>query len=349
MPSRRIFILLTPLLVFSGCSALGPGVSITMMAPAGSREAAKVKEVAVLPFDGTYGREVASDIESILTSTQLGSTPYFKVADRTRTEAVMREIRLSQSGLISKDQSLRLGKLLGVKGIYTGTAGQPRIAQSHTFQTRDKCIEQAEKTKGGILGELLRKCKKSVETKVKCTKTDATFSFTPKLIRVETGQIVFSKTMEGSTSHESCEDADSPPPTSSALAGQAKAIALEQFRREVAPSSVSERIQLFDSLPQRESEASRVTYVKGLEFAKANRMDRACEIWREMDSQSDPGMVLKYSLGVCSEAEGDFDKAAKLYEAADRLTDKPEGHITAALQRIRKALSSRVLLKQQLQ
>jgi tetratricopeptide (TPR) repeat protein len=319
-------------LTLTGCLATGggPKATVAVPTPAGSADAARIRSVAVLPFDGDYNRELTTDIEGLLTGIRLGDTPYFNVVERKALDMVLKEIRLSQSGIVNKEQGLRLGKLLGIKAYYTGTVTSPVYHQNYYQESRSQCVE--EDSKKGFLG--IRKCKRSVETKISCNKAEAVYSFTPKLIEIESGRILYSESIKGVATANSCSDQETPAPSESQLKRAAKEKALAAFRKDVAPSFATIDIPLMDSTDTISNDQAKRKLLQGLEFAKGNRLDRACELWQEANELGAPSPSILYNLGVCAETTGNFQRAGELYRKADRLLDKPDERVSSALARM---------------
>lgn len=318
-------------LILTGCLATGggPKATVAVPTPAGSADAARARSVAVLPFEGDYNRELTTDIEGLLTGIRLGETPYFNVVERKALDTVLKEIRLSQSGIVNKEQGLRLGKLLGIKAYYTGTVTSPVYQQNYYQESRGYCAE--EDSKKGFLG---RKCKRWVETTISCNKAEVVYSFTPKLVEIESGRILYSESIKGVATANSCPDQTTPAPSESQLKRAAKENALATFRRDVAPSFATVDIPLMDSTDTISNDRAKHKLLQGLEFAKGNRLDRACELWHEASELGAPSLSILYNLGVCAEAAGDFERAGELYRKADRLLDKPNERVSSALARM---------------
>lgn len=316
--------------LLSGCAALmkGPRTTVTMQMPAESNEAAKIRRVAVLPFEGGQGKEFATEVQGLLTNVKLNDTPYFSVADRSMNDRIFAEIKLSQSSAMSRDQALRLGRLLGVKGLYAGTAGNVATAPSTYQEARSTCTDTG--------GKLFSKCKNLVNTTVNCTRNIVTYSFAPKLIDAETGQVIYARNIAETASAQSCTDDTVPATTVAQLTGQAKQAALQGFLRDVAPSYQALEIQLLETSEGLDEQA-RVKLSQGVAFAVAKRLDRACELWEEASQRGNKSSALFYDLGVCAEASGNTDKAQQLYSQADRLLNQPNEPISQALARVNQA------------
>ena len=89
-----------------------------------------------------------------------------------------------------------------------------------------------------------------------------------------------------------------------------------------------------DVVDPKANELIRRKVKQGLEFAAANRMDRACEIWQEARQEGPTLAEVLYNLGVCAEISGHQSEALALYRQADRLLDRPDDRISAALLRV---------------
>lgn len=319
-------------LTLTGCLATsgGPKATVAVPLPAGSAEAARIKNVAVLPFEGDNSRELTTDIEGLLTSVKLGGVPYFNVVERKALDTVLKEIRFSQSGIVNKAQALKLGGLLGIKAYYAGTVNSPAYSQSSYQESRTTCAEQD--SKKGFLAILT--CKRWVDSKVSCTKSEVVYSFTPKLVDIETGRIIYSETIKGITAANWCSDQSTPSLTQSQLLHAAKESALANFRKDVAPSIMTMNVQLMDSTDNIGNDLAKHKLLQGLEFAKGNRLDRACELWRDARELGGRSPSVFYDLAVCAETAGNFLEAAELYRKADRLLEAPDERVSSSLARM---------------
>jgi tetratricopeptide (TPR) repeat protein len=303
-----------------------PRTAVLMQTPAESNEAASIRRVAVLTFEGYQGREFAAEIQGVLAGAKIHDAAYFSVADRSMNERIFAEIKLSQSGAISKEQALRLGRMLGVKGLYAGNVGNVTNSQSHYQESRSRCNDTNAK--------LFSLCKNPVNTTVSCTRNVVTFAFSPKLIDAETGQIVYGRNISESVATQSCSDDTTPSPSNAQMAEQAKKLALKSFLKDVAPSFQEVQVQLLDSSAGLDAQAQ-AKLSQGVAFAVAMRLDRACELWEEANQRANRSPALHYNLGVCAEAGGRIERALELYTQADRMLEQPNDQISWALARVK--------------
>jgi tetratricopeptide (TPR) repeat protein len=306
---NKIMIPVLSVVVLTGCLATtGPTTSVTAVMPAASGEAARLRKIAVLPFNGPSGHEFALEVEAMLASITVDDQPYFTVVERQKFKELNLEIERSQSPAFSSQEALRFGKRLGVNALYTGVLSKPVTNVNRSQESRTVCAEDDRKKKG-FLG--MPKCKRWAETKVSCSRTEAIYAFTPKLIEVQTGQIVFSNSIQGIAVASSCADHSEPTPSSAQLLEAAKTSALANFRKQIAPSLANVSIQLMDSAQGINDENAKRKLGQGIEFAKAGRLDRACELWQDADKLASDSVSITYNLGVCAEAEGKYPLAKK--------------------------------------
>jgi len=327
------------------CAA--PAVKTTTLVPARYHEATKLKEVAVLPFDGPTGREFAAEIEGDLASINIDDKQFFTLIDRTKIQNILKEQALSQTGVIDENTAAKVGKLLGARGIYVGRVTSRDSQDSHYTQNREECAErEIKKDKKGNPYE--GNCVRWRKVTVPCTKRDAVFAFTPKLIEVETGRIVYSNNASGMASSSACRDSGTPLPNELELIGKAKESAKLSFKRDIAPSYVTFDITLMDSKDGISSKAAEQKLDLGMEYAKNKRLDRACEIWGEGRILSPTAPSFLYNLAICAEIRGDLENALDLYLKADRALSTPDERITAGIGRVSEGVKKEKILKDQL-
>lgn len=328
--------MISVILVFLLSACATPAVKTQALVPAKSLDAARMRQVAVLPFDGPGGRQFAAEVEGTLAGITIDDKQYFSVIDRVTLDKVLAEHKLQLSGAIDPATATQFGKLVGAKGIYTGGITVSKSEDSHYQEERSRCAESDKKGK----------CIRTETYRVPCTKRSATFSFTPKLIEVETGRIVYANNITGSASASACQG-EKPLPNWSDLIETAKGSAKGTLMNDVAPSYATFAINLMDSTEGINSKEGEKKFKAGLEFAKGNRFDRACEIWGEARILAPDSPSIIYDLGVCAETSGDLEQALELYKKSDRLLNKPDDRITTALRRATSAIQNQKRLNEQ--
>ncbi|HOG11373.1 MAG TPA: CsgG/HfaB family protein [Smithellaceae bacterium] len=336
-------ILLVTLLMLCGCATK---IRVNMLQPAQYHEASLTKAVAVLPFTGPGGPEFAAEIEGVLAGIGIDDKPYFTLVDRASVDKIVSEMKFSHSGLVDPKTAVKLGKMIGAQGIYTGVVTQNNHDDSFYYEKRSTCVhyEKRRDEKGRIYQGA---CLQWRNYNVRCMKRVANFAVSPKLVDVATGRIVYSRNLSAVTASNGCEDTR-PVQSESVLLEQAKASVKNQFRRDIAPFYVTREIRLIDSTDGIESNEAKDLLKRGLEYADKGRMDSACELWGQARNLTPGSYALLYNLGVCAESRGDLDTALTLYRQSDRALGKPDDDITLALSRVGEAIKNRGKLQEAL-
>ena len=109
--------------------------------------------IAILPFSnksgksryGSVGENISSSIRSALLNDQ-AIMEFIKIIDRQEIDLIIKEQKLSQSGLVDSETSLEIGKLLGVHQIISGevtylTASKPEHLKNTQRYTKEVVID----------------------------------------------------------------------------------------------------------------------------------------------------------------------------------------------------------------
>ena len=336
-------LIFSTLSMISGCATK---IRVNMLQPAQYHEASLTKAVAVMPFTGPGGKGFAAELESVLSGVGIDDKQYFTLVDRASIDKVISEMKFSQSGLVDEKTAVKLGKMVGAQGIYTGIVNQNNYSDSNYREQRQTCTQYEEKKDKD--GKSYRGSCISWRTYyVNCTKRVADFSVTPRLVDVATGRVLYSRNISAMKNSSGCEDTK-PVQSEMVLLEQAREQVKKEFRRDVAPYYVTREIRLMDSTDGIESKEAKDKLKRGLEYADKGRMDSACELWGEARNLTSGSCTLLYNLGVCAESRGDLDAALTLYRQADKLLGKPDDDISLALNRVGEAIKNRGKLKEQL-
>lgn len=99
-------------LFLSGCAA---DVMVRRVQPAG-----EMMRVAVLPFKPHPSSPASGELAYEAFSTQILRIKGYSVVDRGAIDQVIKEQKLTQTGVIDQTQAVELGKLLGAQGVILG-------------------------------------------------------------------------------------------------------------------------------------------------------------------------------------------------------------------------------------
>lgn len=329
-----------------GCAA-PTSTPVAVVRPAESDRATSLRRVVVVPFESRAGAiDITAEVESMLASVQVNGQHYFTVVERARIQQLMKELKLAESGAIREDSAAKLGRMLGAKGVYTGSITRSDVANESYQESRTRCIsyEQKRDKKGNVSDG---KCLKYQDFMANCTRRTANFTFLPKLIDVETSAIVFAKEAIGSASDSACQGEPGGLPDGTKLLAEARTNAVSKLRAAVAPSVETLHVRYIDGNDGIQVPAARDKHASALAFAKEGRTDRACVLWSEallLDSKAVPVL---HNLGICEEQRGNLAEALARYDQADALTNRPDAVIGESLRRVREAIGNRGRLQSQ--
>ncbi|MBI5888025.1 MAG: hypothetical protein HZB82_04845 [Deltaproteobacteria bacterium] len=331
--------------IMAGC--MPPRVAITALRPAAFHEASKLKNVAVLPFDGNGGEDFAAKFEAMLSGINVADKQFFTVVERSKLENISdKELKLAQTGIVDAKTAAKIGRAIGAKGVFTGTVNVLNTEDASYMERRRECA--AYQTKFDKKGREYKECASWSDYEVSCTKRTAAFSVTPRLVEVETGKIAYSQNIAKTGQDSGCSDSGKALVSEAQLIEGTQLAVLESIKKDIASYYVTLDIQLMDSTEGLLSGEDKQRLKSGNEFAARHRLDRACELWGAAQSRSGKSPALLYNLGVCSEAAGDLNTAQDMYKKADRLTAKPVEAITLALDRVDKQIKGQGKLAEQI-
>lgn len=341
---KKLFLsIIILILTFAGCATK---VKVKMLQPAEYHQASLIKTVAVLPFSGPSGQEFTAEIEGILASKRIDDKQYFILVDRVSIDKIMSELKFSHSGLVDQDTAAKIGMLVGAKGIYTGVVTASQVKDNNYRDKRQECRRhEIKRDKKGK--EYEGKCISWRNYSVSCTKRDAIFAVTPKLIEVSTAKILYSRNLSASANSSGCEDT-APPKSEQELLSAIKGNVKRQFIKDIAPYYITAEIKLMDSTEKIDSSEAKDKLKNGIDYADKGRMDSACELWEQAKILAPGAPAILYNLGVCAESRGDADAALSLYKQADTIIGKPDDDVILALNRVSLAVKNRQKLTEQI-
>lgn len=338
---RMRSVLLVAVLLLAGCSAT---VKTTALRAGRVEDAARYRQLAVLPFDGNAGYGVSYQVEAALSGVVVEGRPYFQLADRKQLSRVIDELKLGQSGLSDPGSMARVGRIAGVRGILGGMASE-QLSESRYREERSACeeyeyrIDKDGKKRQGA-------CIRYRRWQAACVKRQSNVSVIPRLVDAESARVVYSRSIQGSKRAEGCLDTTTP----AALADLTRAAwdeALEELRKDLAPYTVALEIELSDDERGLPSGAAQERFAQGVTFARGQRLDRACELWRGLEAHAATAPFLAYNLGVCAELDGRYEQAERHYRQADRQMTEPDERLGRALARVRDFANEQRKLKGQ--
>ncbi len=331
MTVRRLAPALCCLLMLSACAT--PAVKKQMLIPAPAAEVARLTRLRVAGFDNDGSGQVRAAVESALASIVIDGKPYFTLiganAPSTGLGKPMQWIDTSKA----KGQPIRYG----AEGLVQGSVEQNGWQDERYTEDRSECV--AEDARG--------RCVRTRNLHVQCIRRVAQFSFTPRVVQKDTGQVLMSQEFSEAGQSSACRDQGTPASGANLLAS-ARAKAIARFKNHVAPHYVTMDIPLLTEDDSGMSAQTKVLVSGGVDFAQAGQTGKACQVWRSAARSHGAGFALPYLSGVCAELEDDLDQAENLYSQAEKRAGRPVPEITAALARLKSTRANLDRLEQQL-
>jgi len=155
------------------------GAAVLMFSPSPAFAKRKKISVAVAKFADSSGKNLGDTATDYTTNTFI-KLKYFKILERSRISQVMQELAHQQTGLVDENTAIEVGKQLGAKVIVVGN-----VSGAGYEIKRETCV--VFDSKGN-------------RRTVPCQVATATVTLTVRMVNVETGEVIFSDTLNGSES-----------------------------------------------------------------------------------------------------------------------------------------------------
>lgn len=304
-------------LPLGGCSTT---VAVKARFPANVPEVSQLRTVAVAGFDGPEGDYFAYALEGMIATAEFDGRRYFTLVGSGARD-------------VPPGDAVPYGRSVGAEAVYSGMLRSANF-ENYPYEEREsRCREKDENGK----------CVKRETIITPCLRREFHMEVFVSLAETRSGRVVYSARKSGDTSANWCRGQIQPYSDGEMMDGVLNRI-LAEIRPDVAPyntvlqATVSEKT---DGL----SEADASRFKAAVKMADAGNIGEACRGWEELkrDHQNHPWTV--YNVGICAEANGDFDHALALYDEANRLTSKPDSDITEAIARARNLIAARQELR----
>jgi tetratricopeptide (TPR) repeat protein len=328
---KNIFIGILFIFIFAGCAQK---VTVTSIEPALIERASEVKKLSVLNFSkDNIG--FASKLETQLSKKQFFGESYFTVLNRSEIDTILEEQRLQYSGLVDKNTSVKIGKILGVQGIVSGEISDASVNKSYYRSPRTRCLD--------------KKCKEYRVYYVSCTKANYNLTISLKLTDVQYGDIIYADTISKNTAYSHCQDRSGGLPTFGYVMDKMSDNVVIGFVSKLSPNKRVMEIELLDDPEIDYSDEQEEILEYSLEYIQNERLDKAEELLAKLlTSTNDKCYVAAYNLGLIKEAQGEYKLAKQLYDLADNLVLKPNKVLDRSIIRINKQIKNKQLVDEQL-
>lgn len=320
-------------LALCGCA---PQVTMNVLQPAKAHEVTQLRRLAVARFGNDDGGVATAAVEQALSSFTLGPTPYFTLVDAGALRNAPDETGVKLA--FNPKAQQKLGKESKADGLVKGTVSFSDWVDERISKKRSVCVKRDKNNT----------CTRYEVHDIPCTRRTGAFAFTPKVINVSSGRIVFAQEFTESQKAEFCRGTSDAQPAGEGLVDAARRRAVARFVKTVAPHVEQVRVPLITEDDSAMDAAAREAIAKGVGLAQAGNMDQACAVWSQAEAAHPHGYALPYLRGVCAEHAGNFGQAQRAYRLAAQRCARPNQDIAEGLLRVERALANSSLLEQQL-
>jgi hypothetical protein len=321
--------------------------------------------VAVLEFQGPepYSHELTGKMEATLTNAQWQDKNLYEVVDRNNINKVTKELQRSNSSWLFNPRTVaRAGKRMGAKTVIVGKVTRAKVEDTLYTDKKKVCTKwkkDTEKWKQMLgLG-----CEQEQIHYIPCVKRKGYFSFTYKVIDVETSKVLYAQTIDDhSGESKQCNptrpmknDVSTGDDTTDIVKGLLNSGSLDnlQDETEAVKEAMEEAVAAIESdlsvryICAAVKKKSSVTgaskaLAAGAKFITKNAQlwDKARPIW-EAGYQKYPAVYeLAYNLGLCAEVNGNLKEASYYYQEAYDNMSCVDQDIVAARERVKGNMGS---------
>lgn len=310
--------------------------------PAKNVAASQLRTIAILPFEGQDGAEFTHALTVALETAMLDQQPHFTVksVDSDLTDTLSSK-KGARGGEGDTAKAVRIGRRLGVQGVYLGRVTAAEVAMAN-YQTPVKTKDET--------------------TYRTCVKLLGQYGVLLKLVRTDTGAIVYSDTITQAESFNRCggdgtlsgsianaitdaifkKKSNDVLQTPEGMRNKMRSDAASKVRTLVAPFNKDLEIE-FKRANKDIAKEQRELFGNAIAFADAGRLDRACSMFETMMTDANVNNVtLLFNMGACQEALLPDEPASALqyYAKADQLLAKPDKAVSEAYLRLKGMLSA---------
>jgi len=243
---------------------------------------------------------------------KLVQNQYYTVIERSKIEEILQEQSLSLSGLVSEEQAVTVGNLIGAQALITGS-GSYSVKDEGGWEKYTVKEKNSEGKKVDV--------EKERYAIYRLVNANVTF----RVIDVNNGSIIASKTNSASNyaykkrymaSGKDAEEAAKGLPDWNPIVNGVVSSLTDQIVMQIAPHTIVEKREI------EEGESDKME--TAMEYARRDLWDEAKTIWENVlktkKSDKEDKIAATYNLGLYYEVFGFLDDAENYYQAAFKLS-----------------------------
>jgi hypothetical protein len=269
---------LASVLAASASAAGAESARMNALFPAEQREVAMLRSVAVDRFGGRDGIALSNALERALLAPSRDGRPHFDVVPIGRR-----------------------GDPGGAEGVISG-AVSTEVSQNEFAKTEKRCVE-----KDGPM------CKKYEDARVICQRRVIDLRVDVRVADFASNRVLYSAERPKRDEASWCDGQQPPRGVEEAVRGMIGATVAELVRA-FAPRFERYSVRFREGTKGMPKDLER--RFKAVVKQSQRDLPGACEAWRVIDGEMPNHPSVLFNLGLCSEAQGDYAKAAEIYARA---------------------------------
>ena len=335
---RRLSQIFCILVVSAVAACAPPSVKTDLLMPAKQSGMTGAKRIGVLPLKGDTGERFTARLQAFIANINVENAPYFTLVNIDR-DALMRELKLSDSAQFDDNAALQLGKLVAADTFFSGSVTPASVKTTKRLETRTECAVKVTDKNDPKYGS----CKEVKTKQVLCFTQNASFKLTLRASRVETGTVSFIKDYQGRAKHGYCIDGGAQR-SKEELGEVAIAQVLAALRQDIAPYPVTVSIEFLDhdeksaigrkKLRFDDRKDVSKLFKAAMKNVKSGNTEAGCAGFRDAAALFNRSPAIYHNIGVCAEIAADYDQAETFYRQAKTLSGGSIGLIDVSLTRL---------------
>jgi len=305
-------------------------VQISRIAPP-SYDIEPGQTLAVLPFNGTFGRDDAGEAVSNALTSHLVPAGYYKVIERARVKAALDEQTFAKSDFVDPSSAGQLGRIVGAHYLIVGTVTGWSVEDTQTVEYVPQTRDTGMRDYNGV------PIYETINVPVQVTIRRGTVAADFRMMDSETASLIASSSESESFSAEArgAGTISQIPPREQILRNLSEIVAGRFFEKISAHRVAEGRILFKGKSPQSK---------QGVKLATNGLWDLAQQQW-QMAMQVRPDDFAPHNnLAVAAEAAGNYEEAERHYAQALALAPDNED-VQQQLQAVRRVRAEAARLR----
>lgn len=282
---------------------------VPFVIPPKNAEASKIHQLSIVPLGNQTSQSIARSVEGSMIGLKFGEKPYYSKVTLDEANAATLLTSQTLQGVVARDQT---------QGVLTVLFTGQRVDRRSYQENRSECTQKSSGFSFKCPAGATRNFQVSCEEKIAYASAD---------VRVYDGsskRMVYSDSLAEKASSSACSDQDSL--VDASLTGQAVSALSMRIVSAVAPTTQLRSLDLMEPDATVTGPAA-ATFQEGLRFARAKRLDEACNRFGDLYDGNKESTNLTYNVAFCDEARGDLVNAVSRYRRASELAHVPNSQI----------------------